>query len=70
MRERQVSQIITFDYGARGVIRDVGRVLEISLENATRSLKVPNDLNITLEKALESGKFKQTYEENENAKKL
>ncbi|HON45982.1 MAG TPA: DNA polymerase III subunit alpha, partial [Planctomycetota bacterium] len=70
--ERQVSQIITFGtMAARGVIRDVGRVLEISLaECDTLSKKVPNDLNITLEKALESEEFKQAYEENENAKKI
>lgn len=50
-----VSQIIT--YGtmmARGVIRDVGRVLDIPYSEVDRIAKlIPNTLNITLEKAMQ-----------------
>lgn len=49
-----VSQIITFGtMAARGVIRDVGRVLGYSYQETDRIAKmVPMELNITLERAL------------------
>ena len=49
-----VAQIITFGtMAARGVIRDVGRVLGYSYQETDRVAKmVPMELNITLEKAL------------------
>jgi DNA polymerase III subunit alpha len=51
-----VAQIITFGtLGAKAAIRDVGRVLEMSYADADKVAKlVPNQLNITLEQALES----------------
>jgi DNA polymerase III subunit alpha len=50
-----VAQIITFGtLGAKAAIRDVGRVLEIPYAECDKVAKlVPNQLNITLEQALE-----------------
>ncbi|HEX3204586.1 MAG TPA: DNA polymerase III subunit alpha, partial [Nitrospiraceae bacterium] len=50
-----VCQIITFGtLGAKAAIRDVGRVMEIPYAEVDRVAKlVPNQLNITLEQALE-----------------
>ncbi|MEQ1845070.1 MAG: DNA polymerase III subunit alpha, partial [Nitrospira sp.] len=50
-----VAQIITFGtLGAKAAIRDVGRVLEIPYAEVDRVAKlVPNQLNITLQQALE-----------------
>ncbi|MBI1822456.1 MAG: DNA polymerase III subunit alpha [Nitrospirae bacterium] len=50
-----VAQIITFGtMAAKGAIRDVGRVLDIPYAEVDKVAKlVPNELNITLEKALE-----------------
>lgn len=51
----RVAQIITFGtMAARGAIRDVGRVLDIPLRIVDKVAKlVPNELGITIEKALE-----------------
>jgi DNA polymerase III subunit alpha len=51
-----VAQIITFGtLGAKAAIRDVGRVLEMSYADADKVAKlVPNQLNITLQQALET----------------
>ena len=51
-----VAQIITFGtLGAKAAIRDVGRVLEMPYADADKVAKlVPNQLNITLEQALET----------------
>lgn len=53
--EDHVCQIITFGtLGAKAAIRDVGRVLEIPYAEVDRVAKlVPNQLNITLDDALE-----------------
>ncbi|MBI1822611.1 MAG: DNA polymerase III subunit alpha [Nitrospirae bacterium] len=50
-----VAQIITFGtMAAKGSIRDVGRVLDIPYAEVDKVAKlIPNELNITLEKALE-----------------
>ena len=50
-----VTQIITFGtMAARGVIRDVGRVLDLSYAEVDKIAKlVPNELHITIDKALE-----------------
>ncbi len=50
-----VTQIVTFGtLQARGVIRDVGRVLDLPLNYVDTIAKlIPNDLGITLDKALE-----------------
>jgi len=51
-----VAQIITFGtLGAKAAIRDVGRVLEMPYAEADKVAKlVPNQLNITLQQALDS----------------
>lgn len=50
-----VAQIITFGtLGAKAAIRDVGRVLEMSYADADKVAKlIPNQLNISLQQALE-----------------
>ncbi|MCQ2547507.1 MAG: DNA polymerase III subunit alpha [Clostridia bacterium] len=68
-----VSQIITFGrLKAKAAIRDVGRVLEVSYAFTDQIAKaVPNDLNITLDRALEiSPELKHLYETSEEAKKV
>ncbi len=68
-----VSQIITFGtMAARAVIRDVGRVLRIPYGEVDKVAKlVPNELNITLKKALdESPDLKKLYEENQDIRKV
>jgi DNA polymerase-3 subunit alpha len=56
--ENNVSQIITFGtMGAKGVLRDVGRVLDIPLATCDKVAKmIPTKLNITLAEALEQEK--------------
>jgi len=53
--ERAVSQIVTFGtLGAKSVVRDVGRVMGLSYSEGDRIAKmIPNELNISLEKAAE-----------------
>src|SRR5467141_4137988 len=53
--ERRVAQIITFGkLKAKSVVRDVGRVMGLSYRDADRIAKmIPNELNITLESAIE-----------------
>ena len=68
-----VAQIITFgSLGARTVIRDVGRVLEIPLDDCNRYAKmVPEVVDIELEKAQEQNpEFRKVCREEENARKI
>jgi len=68
-----VAQIITFGtLGARAALRDTGRVLAISYQQVDAIAKmVPNELNITLAKALaHSRDFKRVYEEDTTARDL
>jgi len=53
--ERRVAQIITFGkLKAKSVVRDVGRVMGLSYQAADRIAKmIPNELNITLDTAVE-----------------
>ena len=53
--ERRVAQIITFGkLKAKSVVRDVGRVMGMSYRDADRIAKmIPNELNITLDTAVE-----------------
>ena len=60
-----VAQIVTFGtMAARGSIRDVGRALAMPYAAVDEIAKlVPNELNITLDKALEaSGELRQRYD--------
>ncbi|MBS4167394.1 DNA polymerase III subunit alpha [Parachlamydia sp. AcF125] len=68
-----VAQIITFGtMKARMAIKDVGRVLSIPLSRVNEIAKlVPEDLNITLEKALEKDPdLRAMYETDEDAKRI
>ena len=68
-----VAQIITFGtMAARGVIRDVGRVLGYSYQEVDQVAKlVPMELNMTLEKALQQNpQLAQLSLENPRVKKL
>lgn len=68
-----VAQIITFgSLGAKTVIRDVGRVLEIPYAECDRLSKmVPDDPKIKLRKALEMNpEFMKAYESEENCKRI
>lgn len=68
-----VSQIITFGtMSARMVIRDVSRVLDFPYSEADRLAKmIPNELHITIAKALEINKeLKQEYDNNDDIKKI
>ena len=68
-----VSQIVTFGtLAARGVIRDVGRVLDVPYAKCDLIAKlVPNELNITLDKALEMNpELKSMYESDEETHRI
>ena len=69
----KVCQICTFGtMAAKSAIKDVGRVLGIPLARITKITKaIPNEVGITLEKALEtSPQFKELAEEDEGSKNL
>ena len=71
--EDHVAQIATFGtMGAKGAIRDVGRVLEMSFSEVSAITKlVPAELNITLERALkESSDFRRLYDEDESVRRV
>ena len=68
-----VAQIVTFGtMAARGVIRDVGRVMNIPYAEVDQIAKqVPNTLHITLDDALRLSKpLREFYENDEHYKKL
>ena len=68
-----VSQIITFGtMSARMVIRDVARALDVPYAEADKLAKmVPNELHITIKKALEQNReFGNLYEQDEQTRKL
>jgi DNA polymerase-3 subunit alpha len=68
-----VSQIITFGtMAAKMVIRDVARVLEFPYSEADRLAKmIPNELHITIAKAIEQNReLKQLYEVDEKVKNV
>jgi len=67
--KEQVAQIVTFGtLAAKGVIRDVGRVLDMPYAQCAAIAKmIPNELNITLDKALkENPDMARAYEEQED----
>ena len=69
----KVVQIVTFGtLAARGVIRDVGRVLDMPYSEVDRIAKlIPTELGITLDKALsESVDFRNAYESSPEIKNL
>ena len=69
----QVVQIVTFGtMAARGVIRDVGRVMDLPYAYVDSIAKqIPTELGITIEKALAMNpELRGMYESDENVKKL
>ena len=68
-----VTQIVTFGtLAARGVIRDVGRVMDLPYAYVDGIAKqIPNELGITIEKALiMNGELRTLYENDENVRTL
>jgi DNA polymerase-3 subunit alpha len=68
-----VAQIVTFGtMGAKSVLRDVGRVMGLSYSECDRLAKmVPNELKMTLDKALQqSPELKNAYETEEITREL
>lgn len=68
-----VSQIITFGtMSARMVIRDVGRVLDFPYGETDKLAKmIPNELHITIKKALEQNReLKELYETDETIRNI
>ncbi|SFG29213.1 DNA polymerase III subunit alpha [Oribacterium sp. WCC10] len=68
-----VTQIVTFGtLAAKGVIRDVGRVLDVPYAKCDLIAKlVPNELNMTLDKALESNpELRKMYESDEETRRI
>jgi DNA polymerase-3 subunit alpha len=64
----RVVQIVTFGtLAAKGVIRDVGRVMDLPYAFVDSISKmIPQELNITLDKALDmSADLRKLYEEDE-----
>lgn len=71
--KERVVQIVTFGtMAARGVIRDVGRVLDMPYASVDVIAKmIPNELNITIDKALKMNhELKNAYDTNEEVRHL
>ena len=69
----KVVQIVTFGtMAAKGVIRDVGRVMDLPYSYVDSIAKmIPNELNITIAKALEMNpEFRSLYENDEQVHEL
>ena len=69
----QVVQIVTFGtMAARGVIKDVGRVMDVPyVQCDTIAKMIPQELNITIDKALKANpELKKIYETDETVRKL
>ena len=69
----RVAQIVTFGtLAARGVLRDVGRVMDMPYAFVDSIAKmVPQELNITLDRALKTNpELKTLYDTNEQVKEL
>ena len=69
----QVVQIVTFGtMAARGVIRDVGRVMDLPYAFCSSIAKmVPQELGITIDKTLEmGGDLKKAYDSDDDVKRL
>ena len=69
----KVVQIVTFGtMAAKGVIRDVGRVMDLPYAYVDSIAKmVPNELNITIDRAMEMNpEFRKMYQEDEQMRRL
>ena len=68
-----VSQIITFGtLAAKNAIRNVGRALDVSLQETDKIAKmIPNEIHITIAKALEENReLRELYETDQKVKEL
>lgn len=67
-----VAQIVTFGtMAARAAIRDVGRVLGLPYATVDEVAKlIPNELKITIDKALKTKELQSLYNSNDDVKKL
>ena len=71
--QEKVVQIVTFGtLAAKGVIRDVGRVMDLPYAYVDSLAKmIPNELNITIDKALQMNPdMRKLYESDEQVKEL
>ncbi len=61
-----VAQIVTFGtMAARGAIRDVGRVMAVPYQDVDKIAKlIPQDIGMTIDKALENKELKNIYNSN------
>ena len=68
----RVAQIITFGTeAARAVIRDVGRVMDLPLQDVNKYAKmIPNELKIKLKDALKGKELKHLYDTDPQVKQL
>ena len=69
----RVVQIVTFGtMAAKGVIRDVGRVMDLPYAYVDNIAKmIPNELNITIDKAIKANpELRKLYNEDEQVKRL
>lgn len=67
-----VSQIVTFGtLAARAAVRDVGRALGMSYNEVDEvAKKIPQELHITLELAMQNSELKEMYESDPKVKRL
>ena len=68
-----VAQIITFGtLAAKNAIRNVGRALDVSLQETDKIAKmIPNEIHITISKALEENReLRELYESDQKVKEL
>ena len=66
-------QIVTFGtMAAKGVIRDVGRVMDLPYAYVDNIAKmIPNELNMTIDKAIKGNpELRKLYNEDEQVKRL
>lgn len=71
--QEKVVQIVTFGtLAAKGVIRDVGRVMDLPYAYVDSLAKmIPNELNITIDRALQiNPELRKMYESDEQVKEL
>lgn len=70
--EDHIAQIVTFGtLAARAAVRDVGRALGMSYSDVDAVAKrIPQEMHITLEKALEDAELRNMYDSDAKVKKL
>ena len=68
----RVAQIITFDtMAAKSAVRDAGRAMGIPFELVDKAAKlIPDDLNMTISKALEKKELKELYNSDNTVHRL